>query len=503
MIPVILSGGSGSRLWPLSRQAYPKQFLPLLSKDSMFQQTLARLPKVDVEPPIVVANEEHRFLVREQLNMVGQKPQAIVLEPFGRNTAPAVAMAAILVARKNPADIMLVLPTDHSITQAEVFHQAIAKGLDVASEGGLVLFGTTPDRPETGYGYIAAAATGHDLSASRPVQKFIEKPDQATAQRLLEEGGYFWNSGMFMFRADAYLRELKMHSRDIYDTVLLAARNLEEDMGFTRIPAEIFEHCPNDSIDYAVMEKTSRAALVPLDAGWSDLGAWSSIWDVSDKDERHNAVYGDVCMEDSSGCLVHAPDKLVAMIGVDDLVVVDTKDALMIARRDRVQEVKNIVTRLNAQKRTETCVHREVFRPWGSYDSIDSGNRFQVKRITVKPGERLSLQKHHHRAEHWIIVSGTAEVTRNDETFLLSENESAYIPIGAVHRLYNPGKILLELIEVQSGAYLGEDDIERLDDRYGRAKVPKILAQQRKVPSGQLNQELAESIAPAASDQHG
>lgn len=482
MIPVILSGGSGSRLWPLSRQAYPKQFLPLLSKNSMFQQTLARLPAADVEAPVIVANEEHRFLVREQLNAIGQTPQSILLEPFGRNTAPAVAMAAIQVARKNPAGIMLVLPADHAIVQTEPFHQAIARGLEVAKDGGLVLFGTTPDRPETGYGYISAAATGDDPAAPRPVQKFIEKPDHATACELLDDGGYFWNSGMFLFRADAYLRELKAHSRDIYDTVLLAARNLEDDMGFTRIPAEIFEHCPDDSIDYAVMEKTRRATLVPLDAGWNDVGAWSSIWDVSDKDERDNAVYGDACMEDSSGCLIHAPDKLVAMIGVDDLVVVDTKDALMIAPRNRVQDVKSVVQRLKKEKRAEARVHREVFRPWGSYDSIDTGNRFQVKRITVKPGEKLSLQKHHHRAEHWIIVSGTAEVMRNDETFLLSENESTYIPIGAVHRLYNPGKIPLELIEVQSGAYLGEDDIERLDDRYGRTKHARQEHQEESVP---------------------
>lgn len=482
MIPVILSGGSGSRLWPLSRQAYPKQFLPLLSKNSMFQQTLARLPETDVEAPVIVANDEHRFLVREQLNAIGQTPQCVLLEPFGRNTAPAVAMAAIQIARKDPAGIMLVLPADHAIVQAEPFHQAIARGMEVAREGGLVLFGTTPDRPETGYGYISAAATGDDPSAPRPVQKFIEKPDQTTAQQLLDEGGYFWNSGMFLFRADAYLRELKTHSRDIYDTVLLAARNLEEDLGFTRIPAEIFEHCPDDSIDYAVMEKTSRATLVPLDAGWNDVGAWSSIWDISDKDEHDNAVYGDACMDDSSGCLVHAPDKLVAMIGVDDLVVVDTKDALMVAHRDRVQDVKGVVQRLKSEKRTEASVHREVFRPWGSYDSIDTGNRFQVKRITVKPGEKLSLQKHHHRAEHWIIVSGTAEVMRNDETFLLSENESTYIPIGAVHRLYNPGKILLELIEVQSGAYLGEDDIERLDDRYGRTKPAVQNHQEEPIP---------------------
>lgn len=477
MIPVILSGGSGSRLWPLSRQAYPKQFLPLLNEDSMFQQTLARLPQEDVEAPVVVANDEHRFLVKEQLDDIGQTPQSILLEPFGRNTAPAVALAAIQIARKDPASIMLVLPADHAISHTKPFHEAISKGLKVAKDGALVLFGTTPDRPETGYGYISAAGREDDPSGPRPVRKFIEKPDEATARRLLDEGGYFWNSGMFMFRADAYLRELKRHSRDIYDTALLASRSLSKDMGFSRIPPEIFEHCPDDSIDYAVMEKTTRATLVPLDAGWSDVGAWSSIWDISAKDQQQNAVYGDACLADSSGCLIHAPEKLVAMVGVDDLVVVDTKDALMIAPRERVQEVKGVVQKLKAEGRPETRIHREVFRPWGSYDSIDNGNRFQVKRITVKPGERLSLQKHHHRAEHWIIVRGTAEVSRDDETFLLSENESTYIPIGSVHRLFNPGKIPLELIEVQSGAYLGEDDIERLDDRYGRTEPAQDIRQ--------------------------
>lgn len=471
MIPVILSGGSGSRLWPLSRQAYPKQFLPLLNETSMFQQTLSRLPTQSMEAPIVVANEEHRFLVKEQLDAIGQKPESILLEPFGRNTAPAVAMAAIEIARRDPSSIMLVLPADHAIDQIAPFHEAISKGLEVAHEGALVLFGITPVRPETGYGYIAAASLDGDPSGPRPAQQFIEKPNSETARRLFEDGGYYWNSGMFMFRADAYLKELKKHSPDIYDTAMLAAWNLSEDMGFKRIPPEIFEHCPDDSIDYAVMEKTTRATLVPLDAGWSDVGAWSSLWDISDKDEHQNAIYGDACLEDSSGCLIHAPGKLVSMVGVEDLVVVDTKDALMVAPRNRVQDVKKIVKRLKAEERAETRIHREVFRPWGSYDSIDNGNRFQVKRITVKPGERLSLQKHHHRAEHWIIVRGTAEVSRDEETFLLSENESTYIPIGAVHRLFNPGKIPLELIEVQSGAYLGEDDIERLDDRYGRTDL--------------------------------
>ncbi|SRR5690554_7386 len=470
MIPVILSGGNGSRLWPLSRQAYPKQFLPLVGKQSMLQETLCRLPMEEAEAPVVVANDEHRFIVKEQLDAIGCKPLSILLEPFGRNTAPAVAMAAIEVARTNPKAIMLVLPADHAIDNVNAFQSAVTKGQEAARSGGLVLFGITPTRPETGYGYIAAGQPGVAPGAARPVSRFIEKPNVETAEALLADGGYFWNSGMFMFRADAYLAELKKHSPDIYDTCLLAARRLERDLEFTRIPAEIFEHCPDDSIDYAVMEKTSKALLVPMDAGWSDVGSWSAIWDVSGKDENDNAITGDACMEESSNCLVHTSDKLVTLLGVQDLVVVDTKDALMIAHRDKVQDVKKLVNRLNAEQRTETRTHRQVYRPWGSYDSIDMGNRFQVKRITVKPGERLSLQKHHHRAEHWIIVRGTAEVTRDGETFLLSENESTYIPIGAIHRLFNPGRIPLELIEVQSGAYLGEDDIERLDDRYGRAK---------------------------------
>lgn len=469
MIPVILSGGNGSRLWPLSRQAYPKQFLPLVGSQTMLQQTLSRLPLEETEAPVVVANDEHRFIVKEQLEAMGQEPLSILLEPFGRNTAPAVALAAIEVARKDPKAIMLVLPADHAIDDTEAFRSAVRKGQEAARSGGLVLFGIKPTRPETGYGYIAVGHGGDTPGGARPVSRFIEKPDAEKAAALLPAGGYFWNSGMFMFRADSYLAELKKHSPDIYDTCLLAARGFSRDLTFTRIPADIFEHCPDDSIDYAVMEKTSRALLVPMDAGWSDVGSWSTIWDKTEKDQAANAVVGDACLEDSQGCLVHGTDKLVALLGVEDLVVVDTADALMVAHRDRVQDVKKLVTRLKSQQRSETRNHRQVYRPWGSYDSIDCGNRFQVKRITVKPGEQLSLQKHHHRAEHWIVVRGTAEVTRDDETFLLSENESTYIPIGSVHRLLNPGRIPLELIEVQSGAYLGEDDIERLDDRYGRS----------------------------------
>ncbi len=468
MIPVILSGGSGSRLWPLSRRAYPKQFLPLLGERSMFQQTLMRLPSSNLEAPLIIANDQHRFIVKEQLEVIGRKPRSILLEPFGRNTAPAVALAAIDIARENPEAVMLVLPADHNIDDIAPFQATLERGREAAQRGALVLFGITPSRPETGYGYIEAPASSGAADGARRVNQFIEKPDADTAAHLCQQSGYFWNSGMFMFRADSYLTELKKHSRDIYDTCLLTARSFTSDLDFTRIDPDVFEHCPDDSIDYAVMEKTDRAVVVPLDTGWSDVGSWSSLWDIHQKDTRQNAILGDACLEDARGCLVHASDKLVALLGVENLVVVDTKDALMVAHRDRVQDVKKLVGQLNRNQRSETVCHREVFRPWGSYDSIDMGNRFQVKRITVKPGESLSLQKHHHRAEHWIVVRGTAEVCRNEETFLLSENESTYIPIGAVHRLANPGKIPLELIEVQSGAYLGEDDIERLDDIYGR-----------------------------------
>lgn len=478
MIPVILSGGTGSRLWPLSRQAYPKQFLPLVGSQSMFQDTLTRLPE-GMGAPLIVANDEHRFIVKEQLEAINLKPRSILLEPFGRNTAPAVALAAMEIARENPEEIMLVLPADHAIDQPALFHRVLAAGQVTAKKGALVLFGVTPDRPETGYGYIASGEQADAATGALKVSRFIEKPDARTATALLQEGGYFWNSGMFMFRADAYLEELKKHSPDIYDTCALAASNYTRDLGFTRIPAEIFEHCPDDSIDYAVMEHTNRAVLVPLDSGWNDVGSWSALWDINEKDDSDNVIIGDACLEDSRGCLVHSKDKLVTMLGVENLVVVDTKDAVMVAHRDRVQDVKKLVNQLNGSQRTEAICHREVYRPWGSYDSIDMGSRFQVKRITVKPGEKLSLQKHHHRAEHWIVVSGTAEVTRGDDTFLLAENESTYIPIGTVHRLANPGKIPLELIEVQSGTYLGEDDIERLQDNYGRTETESEPAREQ------------------------
>lgn len=468
MIPVILSGGTGSRLWPLSREAYPKQFLQLAGEQSLLQKTLSRLPSDGVSAPLIVAGNQHRFILSEQLSAIGCEPSAILLEPFGRNTAPAIAMAALQVAASDPEAIMLVLPADHHVSNEQAFRAALARGETAAQAGSLVLFGVLPTGPETDYGYIGAEPDKAVGEGVFRVSHFTEKPDHATAESLLANGGHFWNSGMVMFRADRYLDELKKHSPDIYDTCQLAFRHVWQDLEFSRIPSEIFEHCPDDSVDRAVLEKTDSAVVVPMDAGWRDLGSWAAYWESQVQDDQQNVVVGEACLEQSQGCLVHSKDRLVAMLGVNDLVVIDTRDALLVARRHRVQEVKAMVEKLRAEKRPEVDAHREVYRPWGSYDSVDGGHRFQVKRISVKPGEQLSLQKHHHRAEHWIVVSGTAEVTRDDDTFLMTENESTYIPIGAVHRLANPGKIPLELIEVQSGAYLGEDDIERLQDNYGR-----------------------------------
>ncbi len=465
MIPVILSGGNGSRLWPLSRQLYPKQFLPMIGSHTMFQETLLRLPESCADP-IIISNEDHRFIVDEQLQRIKRKASTLMLEPFGRNTAPAVALAAFQVVSQGKDDLILVLPADHHIEDIEGFHAALAAAEKVARQGFLVLFGITPDKPETGFGYVQFGKPVSEWGYS--VSRFVEKPDLATAASYLASGDYVWNSGMFLMSAQAYLDELKMLFPDMYDTCLLSFQNASKDGHIVHIPAATFEHCPNDSIDYAVMEKTQRAALVPLSAGWNDLGAWSALWDASPKDDNDNVLKGDVMQHDSYRCYVRGDHKLVSLVGVADLVVVDTADAVMIAHKDRVQDVKKIVGELQQEKRSEGITHRQVFRPWGNYDSIDVGSRFQVKHINVKPGASLSLQKHHHRAEHWVVVQGTAEVTCGDRTFLLCENESTYIPMGEVHRLTNPGKITLEIIEIQSGSYLGEDDIVRFEDKYGR-----------------------------------
>ncbi|MGB0465977.1 MAG: mannose-1-phosphate guanylyltransferase/mannose-6-phosphate isomerase [Pontibacterium sp.] len=468
MTPLILSGGSGTRLWPLSRTLYPKQFLPLNSDLTMLQETADRLKGMDTNNPYVICNEEHRFLVAEQMLQLGLKSN-IILEPVGRNTAPAITLAALAMQAAGQADsVLLVLAADHVIKDQTAFHNAVEQALPLAQAGKLATFGIIPTEPATGYGYIKGASA-ENTEAVRPVEAFVEKPDLAVAQTYLESGEYFWNSGMFMFRADRYLEELKTHRPDILEACEKSMQQTRSDLDFQRVDAEAFTQCPEDSIDYAVMEKTDQAVVVPLDAGWNDVGSWAALWEIKDKDARNNVAIGDVILEDTSNSYVYARDRLVSVLGVDDLVVVDTKDAVLVTTKERGQDVKAIVNQLKTADRPEYLNHREVYRPWGKYDSIDNGERYQVKHITVKPGERLSVQMHHHRAEHWIVVKGTAEVRCGDKTFLLSENQSTYIPLGEVHQLHNPGQVMLELIEVQSGSYLGEDDIVRFEDIYGRA----------------------------------
>ena len=483
MIPVILSGGNGSRLWPLSRKQYPKQFLALTGELSLFQQTLQRLAFEGMQSPLIVCNLEHRFIVNEQLERIGVQGHSTLLEPFGRNTAPAVAMAALQLLADGRDELMLVLPADHVIEDEQALREALKVAREVAEEGEMVLFGVPAERPDTGFGYIKATRAG-DADSMHPgayrVSHFVEKPNAELARELVRTGGYYWNSGMFLFRASRYLDELLKHAPGIYDACALALERSHRFGNVTTIDTGTFECCPDDSIDYAVMEKTTRACVVPLAAGWSDVGNWSALWDVHEKDSAGNVLKGDVMTHDSRNSFVHSSSKLVALVGVDDLVVVETKDAVMIAHKNSVQEVKALVNNLNLEGRSETQSHCAVYRPWGSYDSVDNGIRHQVKRITVKPGAQLSLQMHHHRAEHWIVVSGIAQVTCDDKVFLLSENQSTYIPIASVHRLANPGKIPLEIIEVQSGSYLGEDDIERLEDVYGRTAevlpAPKLVS---------------------------
>lgn len=471
MIPVILSGGSGSRLWPLSRKQFPKQFLALTGERTLFQQTVNRLAFEGMEPPVVVCNQEHRFIVNEQLASIGQKAQAMLFEPFGRNTAPAIAIAAMKLLAEDRDELLLVLPADHVIEDKRAFQKALFLAGEAAREGEMVLFGVPATHPETGYGYIRATQIDGLPEGVARVAQFVEKPDEARAREFVASGDYFWNSGMFMFRASRFIEELKKHDADIYDTCRLALERSRTEGEEIHIDSATFACCPENSIDYAVMENTDRACVVPLNAGWSDVGSWSSIWDVQDKDEDGNVTKGDVVMHDARNCLVQGNGKLVTVLGLEDIVVVETKDAVMVAHKDRVQDVKKLVNKLDATGRKETNSHCEVYRPWGAYDSVDNGDRHQVKRITVKPGASLSLQMHHHRAEHWIVVSGTAQVTCDDKVFLLTENQSTYIPIASVHRLANPGKIPLEIIEVQSGSYLGEDDIERYEDVYGRTEA--------------------------------
>ncbi len=464
---VLLSGGSGTRLWPLSREAYPKQFLPLVGDDTMLQATWLRVAALSSHAPIVVANEDHRFLVAEQLRVIGAPTPRIVLEPVGRNTAPAIAAAA-LIARADPQHedgdpLLLVLPSDHVVRDDVAFRAAVIAAMPAAEAGALVTFGIVPQAPETGFGYIHAE-TGEGV---RKVLRFVEKPDAATAQRYLDEGGYYWNSGMFLFRASRFLEELAKYRPDILAAARAACEHLDPDGEFLRLDRDAFAASPSESIDYAVMEKTDAAMVLPVDIGWNDVGSWSALWDVSEQDADGNAHHGDVIAIDSRNSYAYA-QRLVALVGVDDLIVVETDDAVLVAAKDKVQEVKQVVARLKAEQRSQAALHREVHRPWGSYDSVDAGPGFQVKRIKVKPGAALSLQSHNRRAEPWIVVRGTARVTRNNDVFELFANQSTYIPIGAKHRLENPGVEILELIEVQSGDYLGEDDIVRYEDVYGR-----------------------------------
>jgi mannose-1-phosphate guanylyltransferase/mannose-6-phosphate isomerase len=467
--PVILSGGSGTRLWPMSRKLLPKQFLALLSEHTLFQETALRVkPIAGCAAPIVVCNDEQRFLAADQLREIGIEPAAMLLEPVGRNTAPAIAVAALAARERDPAALLLVLPSDHTVTRPEPFRRDALAALELAQRGFLATFGIVPDAAETGYGYIERGAAIEKMASAWKVASFREKPDRATAETFLASGRFFWNSGMFAFQAGKYLEELARLRPEMLAAAEQAYASSQRDLDFVRLDKAAFEKCPSDSIDYAVMEKTANAVVVQTDPGWSDVGTWQALWAVSPRDAAGNAAMGDVHLHESSGCYVRAEKRHVAAIGVQDLVIVETDDALLVVPKNRSQDVKEVVSRLDREKRTEHVSHTRVYRPWGYYESIDAGERFQVKRIMVKPQAALSLQMHHHRAEHWVVVSGTAKVTCGEKQFLVAENESTYIPVGTKHRLENPGKMPLHLIEVQSGGYLGEDDIVRFEDRYQR-----------------------------------
>jgi len=466
IIPVILCGGSGTRLWPISRKLYPKQFISLVNDNTLFQDTILRLPK-ELANPIIICNEDYRFLAAEQLRQINKDLNDIILEPIGKNTAPAIALAALATGNDS---LILVLPADHVIKDEEYFNKLVLEAIPLAESGKLVTFGVVPTEAHTGYGYIKG---GKKIDAGLVVDQFIEKPSTKNAKQYFESGEYYWNSGIFLFNSSRYLEELNKFRPDIYEACKNSMRGTKTDFNFLRVDEESFKECPNESVDYAVMENTEDAVVIPMDTGWSDVGSWSSLWDITDKDVNGNAIHGDVITHNLTNSFIRSDDKMVAAIGLDNIVVAATKDVVMIANKDSDQDVRIIAKQLKDKNRTEWEKHREVYRPWGKYDLIDYGDRYQVKKITVKPSAVLSLQKHQYRAEHWIVVIGTAKVTKGKETILLAENESIDIPIGIIHSLENPGKVDLELIEIQTGSYLGEDDIIRLQDRYGRETLDK------------------------------
>ncbi|MCU7873917.1 MAG: mannose-1-phosphate guanylyltransferase/mannose-6-phosphate isomerase [Candidatus Thiodiazotropha sp. (ex Lucinoma borealis)] len=469
IIPVILSGGSGTRLWPLSRSAYPKQFIPLIDDHSLFQETVERMSAVpDVGDVLVVCNEEHRFMVAEQIRQLDMKPSGIMLEPVGRNTAPAIACAALHAKSLDENAVLLVTPSDHIIRDNERFNEAILTGLNSIGNGSLVTFGIVPDKPETGYGYIRKESKGSTNSAY-PVAEFVEKPDLETAKTYLASGDFYWNSGMFVFKAEAYLAELELFFPEILQAARKAYEANRPDMDFLRLDREAFAACPAESIDYAVMEKTDKSVVVPMDAGWNDVGSWSALADVAVVEGNNgNVIQGDVLVKDVSNSYLRSENRMIAGLGIDNLIVVETADAVLVADKSHVQDVKEIVEQLKSSGRCEHISHVRVYRPWGNYETVDECDRFKVKRIVVNPGASLSLQQHHHRAEHWVVVKGTAKITKGDKEMMLTEDQSVYIPLGTRHRLENPGLIPLEIVEVQTGSYLGEDDIVRFSDEYGR-----------------------------------
>ncbi|STX50985.1 mannose-1-phosphate guanylyltransferase [Legionella busanensis] len=480
ILPLILAGGTGSRLWPLSRELHPKQFLNIFGSHTMLQMTLMRLQGLEHTPPFIICNEQHRFLVAEQLRQIDSNG-VIILEPFGKNTAPTVAIGALLALKQNDnfkseipdEPVLLVLPADHMINDIDKFQQAVNEALVYANQGKLVAFGVSPDKPEIGYGYIRASKKKKVMN----IEQFIEKPDLPTAQSFLKSGNYYWNSGIFMFRANDYLNELKQFRSDIYASCVESVEHMHKNNGYIYISKEHFFKCPTESIDYAVMEKTKNGVAIPLEAGWSDVGSWCSIWEILQKDLHDNVQTGDVVQFDSHSNLVNSEDKLVVTIGLKDTIIINTKDALLVTTKDNVQKIRQVVDELGRKERNEVKIHREVHRPWGKFDSLECGKRYQVKHLTILPGQKISTQMHHHRAEHWIIVSGSALITKDQDSFLLTENESTYIPLGTVHTLENPGLIPLEVIEVQTGSYLGEDDIVRFEDQYGRCSSKDNLSE--------------------------